>query len=833
LVLGACAALAVIMLSDTVLLPEFDSPSQRMLGLATVAVLLSVGWWMGSWRARVVDGSLVLRASGSLLVGGCLSLFLTEFMHRNLVASLAGSENILPPGLLVPLHVAAGTASYIVPLGLLLGIALGAMRRHDVALAMLGAGGAFALAPVLGEEWFGRRDTLSLLLVLSSAAAISLLRRTPWSNTPARLAPGHALSLLILGAIATMADQLSRPHVDLGTNDTAWFAAAICLAAVVGASLPSRFSASSFDLFVPLAATSLFLVRPGGRAFPTIEPGTSLARLAFVAVPLGIALGMVLARRGTGRPVSWMPALLLLGGTLTGLWLLPLVGALASFASLGGAVLLIAVLNRPWPRPGRILLSLALAAAIFSMSLPEPINGLPLLQTKPSPSGYTGWMVNPTDGRGRITIDGVGNLSRHELQEHRLVHIPFLLQGHPSRILLIAADAGEAEAVALEHNPVELDWLRPAATPGLLGLKPALPGQRRLAGSERLFFESSRLEIQAGQRSRYQLIVLLPELQVRRRAGLLATQEFYAAAERLLTSDGLFCQWWDPAFIHSEDLLSALASANSVFASATLIVDHPRSRRPLVGIVGTRRQLKVRPRDILDQMQALPELKGEFDSVGLDPLLVSCLIGPSPDTISLLAPDHMALTDARSSLGARGGRRHLKTPENTLAVRDLIADNRSDPMQWTHVRKDLSSVAIAQTRAIREAWTALFNAARATLLRFGKETIPFEAEKPGTFLDRKFLLQAYGAAPDWPYLERLVLERFEHLEQSGAHEHAEDWLREALELDFRSVRLRMELAQVVERQGKLAEAEILYKSILALTPGHPGAHIALERLGGG
>jgi len=830
-VLGACTALAVTMLSDSVLLPELDQPSERMLGLTTVATLLSVGWWMSSWRAHVVKRSLVLLVGGSLLLGGGLSLLLTELMHKNLVMSFASAESPVPFGLIIPLHVAIGTASYIVPLGALLGIAFGAVRRHDAALLMLGAGGAFALAPVLGEEWFGRSDTLMLLLVFSAATAVSLLRRTPWSSAPAKLASGSAFSLLILGAIATMADQLSRPHVDLGTNDTAWFAATICLAASAGASLPGRSRASSFDLFIPLAAVSLFLARPSGRIFPTIEPSTSLARLACVAVPLGVVMGMALARRGTRRPVSWTPVLLLLGGTITGLWLLPSRGALSSFVILSAATLLAALLNRPWPHPARILMSLALATVIFSMPLPGPLNGPPIIKANPSPSGHTGWMADPTNGRSRMVIDGVSALSRHELQEHRLVHIPSLLQGAPHRILLIAADAGEAEAVALEHKPAELDWLRPAGTPEFFGLNPMLPGQRRFNGGERLFFESSYLEIQAGLRSRYQLIVLLPDLQVRRRAGLHATREFYAAAERLLASDGLFCQWWDPAFIHPEDLLSALASANSVFTSATLITDHPRSRRPLIGLVGTRRQLKIRPRDILAQMQALPELKAEFDSVGLDPLLVSCLIGPSPDTVALLAPDHMALTDARPGLGARGGRRHLPIPENTLAVRDLVAVNRSDPMQWTQVRKDHSGVAIAQTRAIHEAWTALFKAARATLLRFGEETIPFEAEKPGTFLDRKFLLQAYDAAPDWPYLERLVLERFDHLEQSGAHEHAENWLREALELDFRSVRLRMELAQVMERQENLAEAEVLYKSILALTPEHPDALIALERLG--
>ena len=78
-----------------------------------------------------------------------------------------------------------------------------------------------------------------------------------------------------------------------------------------------------------------------------------------------------------------------------------------------------------------------------------------------------------------------------------------------------------------------------------------------------------------------------------------------------------------------------------------------------------------------------------------------------------------------------------------------------------------------------------------------------------------------------------MVDRFHSLEDAGQEAAAEDWLREALERDFRSTRLRIALAEVMERRGDLAEAAMLYQAVLALTPGHPDARVALRRLDNG
>ena len=532
---------------------------------------------------------------------------------------------------------------------------------------------------------------------------------------------------------------------------------------------------------------------------------------------------------------SWAPLLLTMGVPCVGWLCIPRLGVTGTFVALSAALTVVALCSRPLPRPLRAVTSVTLALAVLWMGLLGPVDGEPAVLTYQLADGHASWLRDPTDGRSRVAIDGVAPLSRHPLQEHRLAHVPLLLQGDPDHVLLVASDTGEAEAAVIEHAPAQVDWLRTFPVPGVHGLDPEPPGRRRPFGGERMFFESSALAMSQGEQVPYQVILLMPDPRVRRRAGLLGTREFYASAERLLTADGLFCQWWDPAFIHTDDLLSALASADSVFASTTLIIAHPRSRRPLLGIVGTRRKLQVRPTEIRAQMEALPGLKRELDRVGLDPLLVSCLVGPSPGVVSLLAPANLSVSDERPSLGARGGRRVLEAPDNLLAVRELVADNRSDPMQWTLVPEHVAGVAIAQTRAIHQAWSELFLASRSILLRHGESSLPFESETPWTFSEREatYLLEAYRAAPDWPYLEGLVVDRFHSLEDAGQEAAAEDWLREALERDFRSTRLRIALAEVMERRGDLAEAAMLYQAVLALTPGHPDARVALRRLDNG
>ncbi len=792
-----------------------------------------------------MDGTLILLVGGSLLVGGGACLMLLDPLHHALVSSLARGESQLPYALMIVAHVGAASAAVALPLGALLGLAFGAGGRRDISLTLLGASAALALTPILAEEWLGRRDLLSAALVLSAATGISLLRRAPWTCSAARLPRGHAACLVLLGAMAALGDQLSRVHIDLGSNDVAWLASAMCLAAVVGSSLSGMLKTHVMDGLVPLAAAWALTSPAEARMLPTLGLELSLTRLAWFAVPLGLWMGALLGQRGKGVPMSLVPALMLLATPLVGWLALPRLGATWTFAALGIGLLIVALVSRV--RPMRAALSVVLALGVCWVPYPAGTHDvrLALLENIPRETlawpvelrefmadGEAGWLRDPVDGRNRISIDGVASLARHPLQEHRLVHVPLVLQGNPAHVLVVATDSGESEGAALEHGPEQLDWLRPLSIPGVRALTPEPPGRRRPLGSERMFLASQRHALELGEFSPYEVVALMPDPRVRRRMGLTSTVEFYAAVQAVLTADGMMCQWWDPAFVHPDDFRAALASANAVFASTTLVLDHPQSRRPLIGILGARREITVRPQVIGELIGSSRHLKREMERVGLDPLLVACLIGPAPGVVDLMAPHALALRDERATLGARGGRRRLANPETLLATSELFTENRANPMQWTRVPEHLEGIAVAQSRAIHESWSTLFQAAKFSLVRQGFLAQPFESLTLGaqTESDEDFLLEAFRSAPDWPYLEGLVLKRMERLLTDDRPEEAEAWLREALERDFRSTRLRVALAEMMESSGDRPEAISLYHAVLALIPGHEGAERELARL---
>ena len=823
--LGACTALMLATLSDAVLLPEVDRTPPRALGFSVVGSFLALGWWLSLRRAQAVDGSSVMLYGGGLLVGAGVSLASLDPLHGWLVDGLSRGSP-LPYPVIIVLAVAGCAAPLAIPMGGLLGLAFGPGGRRAVACSLGGAAFALALAPTLIGELIGARNTLAGITLLGAASAISMYARAPWPTGPARLGSGAMPTLVVLGATAAVADHLAAPLVDLGTNVTCWLAAAVCLSGALAALLPQRLAWSPLDVTIALGATWGLAGDPIAYAFPTIGLQESLGRLAYVGVPIGISLGLLLSRRRTGPGVGWFPFMALLLVPAVSWRLLPQLGPGPLLGLLSVGLMVIALVSRERPTLGRWLIVLLAGGVIFANPLPETRGGQRAMLEWRLPDGRASLLQDPGDGRSRIAIDGVAALGRHPLQESRLVHLPMLLQGAPERVLLVATDSGEAEAAVLAHEPADLDWLRPFPVPGVRSLDPEPPGRRRPQGSERMFL--------SGEDVPYDVIVMMPDPRVRRRAGLVATREFYALARDHLEPGGIFCQWWDPAFMAAEDLVAALASADAEFATTTLLVDHPRSRRGLIGLLGLKRDLGLRPQEMRRRLDQLPTVAAELDAVGLDPLTIACLVGPAPEVVPLLAPRREALLDERPRLGARGGLHQLSQPETLHRGLDLVADHRAAPLDWMFVPEQHLNVAHTETRAVYDAFTQLFRGARTVVREHGLDAPAFEAEHLGGFpgVEEEFILEALRVAPDWPYLERVVVARAAFLEAVGYPGAAVDWLHEALEVDIKSTRLRVELARLLEEDGALDQAALLYRSILALAPEHEFARDALKRLEG-
>ncbi len=68
------------------------------------------------------------------------------------------------------------------------------------------------------------------------------------------------------------------------------------------------------------------------------------------------------------------------------------------------------------------------------------------------------------------------------------------------------------------------------------------------------------------------------------------------------------------------------------------------------------------------------------------------------------------------------------------------------------------------------------------------------------------------------------------LASQGNYREAEDLFREVIRIDPKNLPPRGELAMLLERTGKKAEAKKLYDEILSIKPDDRGARNALKRL---
>src|SRR5262245_7480977 len=99
--LGACAALALAGLPDTVLLPEVDRTPPRALALSCAGMLLATGWWLAGLRRKSVDARLLLSLALAALLGAGLTWLLADRLHDALVVRLVTGSRVPYVGLVL------------------------------------------------------------------------------------------------------------------------------------------------------------------------------------------------------------------------------------------------------------------------------------------------------------------------------------------------------------------------------------------------------------------------------------------------------------------------------------------------------------------------------------------------------------------------------------------------------------------------------------------------------------------------------------------------------------------------------------------------------------
>jgi hypothetical protein len=390
----------------------------------------------------------------------------------------------------------------------------------------------------------------------------------------------------------------------------------------------------------------------------------------------------------------------------------------------------------------------------------------------------------------------------------------------------VLASGGEQTAIAAwQHDPATLHWRRPFPVPAQWSAT-AWPGiEPPSVGGARQFLS---LETDP-----YDVIVMTPEPRAGRRAALVGTTEFFQLTRRAITGDGLFCQWWDLADVDVSDLKTVIASAQVVFEHCYLVMDHPRTRRAAIGLIGTRQPLHLPPDRLADTLDARPAVAEDLARIGLDALSVACLLIADRGTIELLAPREEALHDERPTLGVRSALRPLGSAGRLALGIGTFSVRRHDPLAFLDVPVEERPSVGRLVRDRFRGWQHLFGGTLEVVNALGLDSPPFEDEVPGAGpeMEADGFLNALASLPDWSYLSALVRGVATRLADEGRIGTAEKYLRRAIEVDVGSAPIRYQLAALVERKGDLADAAVLYRTVLAFDPEHVGAREALNALG--
>jgi spermidine synthase len=383
---------------------------------------------------------------------------------------------------------------------------------------------------------------LGVILILAGAAALAALPQV--DALPLRVAS------LVRAPDAVFGDVLR-------TEVAIWARLLLPLAATFGAAFPValRVAAHGDDdaSGVPRLAAILYGANTAGSIAGSIAAGFLL--LPAVGVQRTIEAGALLVMAGG-------VCVLALGRA----------GRLATVLA-GMAVVGVGIIGGRAERWNASLLSAGAykyAAQIQSPDLESTLRAGSLLYYRDGAAGTVS--VRRAAGVLSLAIDGKVDASNagDMLTQKLLAHLPLLLHAQPRRVAIVGLGSGVTLGAALRHPVERVDTIEIS---------------REVVEASR-FFEAENHHALADPRSNvivgdgrthlllrsapYDVIISEPSNPWMAGVASLFTREFFVAARRALTSDGILCQWAHTYDISGSDLRSIAATFASVFPDGTI-----------------------------------------------------------------------------------------------------------------------------------------------------------------------------------------------------------------------------------------------------------------------
>ena len=366
---------------------------------------------------------------------------------------------------------------------------------------------------------------------------------------------------------------------------------AACIVGTATLFKADRIVASALALFGHGATGSILAEAvPALCAFgpPTIVMGALFSHLCHDALDRGVSFGRALGVNTLGAAIA-PPAF--------GVWMLPTFGPKGALVLIAAGYLVLTA-RRSWSKPR----SLVPALATLSLAVASP--ALTFVDVPPG-----GRVVAYQDGvMATVSVvedaDGVARLRINNRQQEgssatqrvdgRQAWLPLLLHPAPTKVLFLGLGTGTtassaARDPALEVDAVELlpEVIRASALFTQQSVRGAIAPATERASDSRLHVlaADARRYVRASNRS-YDVIVSDNFHPARSGSGALYTTEHFAAVQRRLQADGVFCQWLPIHQLDLETLRSIVRSFSTVYTDGWAILANNSLDTPVLGLVG-------------------------------------------------------------------------------------------------------------------------------------------------------------------------------------------------------------------------------------------------------
>jgi spermidine synthase len=180
--------------------------------------------------------------------------------------------------------------------------------------------------------------------------------------------------------------------------------------------------------------------------------------------------------------------------------------------------------------------------------------------------------VRRTAGMLTLSIDGKIDASTggDMLTQKLLAHLPLLLHPRPARVAIIGLGSGVTLGAALVHPVVRADVIEISPEVVQASTFFAVENHDALSNPRaRLIVGDGRTHVLL-TRNRYDVVISEPSNPWMAGVASLFTREFFVGVRRILTREGIFCQWAHTYDISDADLRSIAATFRSVFPDGTM-----------------------------------------------------------------------------------------------------------------------------------------------------------------------------------------------------------------------------------------------------------------------